>query len=103
MDNNHVKVGDIVEIINIGKLYSHYSEMAEIFNIKKWFKGKEPDEDKLYKVIEIKPHLGDSKRGYVDKYVAYIEDVKTGIGYMIDTNGIRVFYNDFLSMDEMII
>lgn len=51
-----LKVGNFVKIESIGGLYSAYSDMADIMNLKNWQKNKKPDKKLIYRIIDTEKH-----------------------------------------------
>jgi hypothetical protein len=89
----NVNIGDTVSVLDTGYTYEFYEEMAIHLGISKWKRGAFPSYKKsnyIVKDIIIHPR-------FKNRIIAWIEDIKTGQGYMIRTKALS---RDFINVNE---
>ena len=75
------------------------TEQFEIIylNVKNFIINNIPSSDNIYKVKDIEPHLNQK-----NILIAYIEDLKTKQGYLINIKGLELIYKpEFITEEEM--
>jgi hypothetical protein len=111
--NLKFKIGDTVEVIDAGYVYSSYYDMVEYMKLKNWQSGlsiyNNTFPDSAFEIIALAIH-GEPKKGrevvkpsYYNYWVAGIEDLKSGKQYVIGVKGLRKIFVpiDFISEKEM--
>lgn len=79
-----INVGDIVEVVDTGKVYATYREWAAHFALYNFVSKDNPKAGVMYKVVAVAPHL--------DHYVRMLlglEDLTTGQHYIIEDKGVK--------------
>lgn len=63
-----MKIGDVVKIVDLGKIYTTYSSWAKANGGDKWINGFSPGKSNYeWKIINIAPHSDIDKEGNVGK------------------------------------
>lgn len=80
-----INVGDIVEVVNTGKVYYNYREWASRFALCNFVRNADPKEGVVYKVVAVAPHLN-VEYAYM---LLGLEDLSTGQHYIIGVEGVK--------------
>ena len=51
------KIGDVVKVVDLGKIYSHYVPMSEKMNLKNWQCGISVKSGEIFKIVAIEKHF----------------------------------------------
>src|SRR6478672_8866764 len=78
------KIGDVVRVINSGKLYLGYAEMVKKLGLKNWQRSPFPDDETAFIVV------GMSKHQYEDVVVYAIKSLQAQSEYLINEEGIEI-------------
>ena len=78
-----VKIGDWVEVVSPGEMYSRYVGMAQIMGLTKWAKGAYPNPNEKFQVINIRTH----ENPHEGKIVA-IQSEDNTVQFMIGFEGL---------------
>ena len=86
---NTIEIGDIVEVINTGAVYSTYNYWSGLGKYRQnYVDAKSPDIDKKYKVLNISKH-----DKFKERTLALIQDPDTTQVFIIGIEGIKKVTN----------
>ena len=103
-----IDIGSNVKVIRPGSTYSTYKAMAKHMGLTKWVNSEGvwdylPKKDRTYRVIAKARHGDDNTEGvrYNIKVMLYgIEDIDTGMQYVIGKRGVIECPIDLFTMED---
>lgn len=91
-------VGDRVEVINKGRMYSIYAELAKHMEAQHWISGTEAENGEIGHIIKLEPHLCYPER-YAPVALVYLENRNVEI--LIGIGGLKKIEEDFKVGDKV--